>query len=110
MKAFYLFSVLTLFSLVACSDSTPDCISEEITLFQSNQSDCPGASVIKYTFQNQTLYGFADGTCIADGGTRLLDESCNDYCFIGGFAAFIECQGENFAENAIVEEVIWEVK
>jgi len=91
----------------SCSDSTPDCLSDQITIFQNNQADCEGASIKKYMFQDQVVYGFSDGICISDGGTTLFDEDCNDFCFVGGIAALTDCNGVNFFENAEELEVIW---
>ena len=91
----------------ACSDDQPDCIDDQIAVFQETQSDCPGATVKKYNFQGMTLYGFSDGQCISDGGTSLFDEDCNNFCFVGGIAALTDCNGENFFENAEEVETIW---
>ena len=103
----HLFILFSFFLFLSCGESDPQCITDEIVNFQNIQADCPSASVIKYKFQDQILYGFSDGTCIQDGGTNLIDENCNAYCFIGGIAALTDCKGENFFNNAEEIDVIW---
>ena len=107
MKKHNILFVLFVALFSSCSDNAPDCINDLITVFQTNQADCEGATIIKYKFQEQTIYGFSDGICISDGGTLLYDEQCNNFCFIGGIAALTDCNGVNFIENAEVQEVIW---
>ena len=97
-----------LLAMAACTDSEPDCIEKRISEFKETQADCPRARIEKFLFNGLTLYGFTDGQCIADGGTSLVDEDCNNYCFIGGIAALTDCKGIPFAENAELVEVLWD--
>ncbi len=106
MKTLFVF--VCVLTALACSDSEPECISDRIADFKEVQKDCPGASITKYEFQGKTLYGFSDGQCISDGGTSLVDEECNNYCFIGGIAALTDCKGEHFYNNARELDVIWD--
>ena len=77
----YLFMSLLFWS---CSKSQPDCLASEILAFQEAQASCLGASIVEYSFQGNRVYGFSDGECIIDGGTTILDENCEQLCFIGG--------------------------
>jgi hypothetical protein len=100
--------IIPIFALFcSCSDDIPSCIDDRIDEFKEMNKDCADASIIVYEFQEIRLYGFTDGQCIADGGTTLLTEDCETYCFLGGIAGFIECQGENFFQNASEIEQIW---
>jgi len=102
------FSLGTIF-FMSCTGE-PDCISQRINQFKLQESTCAGASIIKYQFEGQTVYGFGDGNCISDRGIAIIDEACNDVCFIGGIAGFTDCNGVNFAENAEEIEVLFSVK
>ena len=104
----YLVFIFSLIILFACSDDTPECLEDRITQFQTDQADCPMASIKKYKFQGEILYGFSDGNCIADGGTILLNEACQQFCFVGGIASLSDCEGVNFFQNAEELELIWE--
>ncbi len=99
--------LLVFLVFISCSNSDPQCILDEIENFQNVQSDCVGAAVKKYRFQEQILYGFLDGQCIQDGGTSLFDEDCSPFCFVGGIGALTDCNGVNFFMNAEEIEEIW---
>lgn len=102
-----IFIAFLIVTLCSCSESVPDCISMRIEDFKEAQAECPNARIAKYLFDDKVLYGFSDGQCIADGGTSLLDEACNVFCFIGGIAALTDCDGKPFEANAELVEVIW---
>lgn len=99
-----------IFTLGACSEYDSDCLEQVAETFKTDYVDCPGSSIKKYEFMGETLYAFADGNCIADGGTSLLDENCNEVCFLGGIAGFSECYGKDFFAEAKLKETLWEVK
>ena len=102
-----LISILLILTTLSCTESEPSCIDERIMQFQESQGKCLGATVQKFRFQGQILYGFTDGQCISDGGTSLVDEDCNNFCFIGGIAALTECDGIPFAQNSELLETLW---
>jgi len=72
--------------------------------------DCSRSSVISYKFQGMEVYAFADGICISDGGIQVLDEDCEQLCYLGGIGSLEDCGGVNFFEIAEEIEVIWEVE
>lgn len=98
--------------LISCSDDeTPSvvtaCVQDEVDSFKSAQNNCFNASVKAYTFKNTTVFAFADGQCISDGGVRVITAECNEFCYLGGLAGIVDCQGEDF-ENAVLIETVWE--
>ena len=93
--------------LLSCSDEEPTCISELISNFQSNQSGCSGATVIRYEFEGSEVYAFTDGSCINDGGTQIWDEECQSVCFLGGIAGFTMCGDVDFFGEAVELEEIF---
>ena len=107
MKLSYLI-LWVLLVLTACGDDEPDCVRQEIDRFRMAQADCPGARIEKVRLEGMILYGFSDGSCIADGGTTLIDEQCNSVCLIGGIGGLTECKGVDYSANAEVVEVIWQ--
>ncbi len=98
--------IALIFTLPSCA-SDPTCITEKLEAFELDQGTCPGASVIKYEFQNKTVYVFSQGNCIADGAGSVVDENCNDVCLLGGIAGFTDCNGVNFYANAKEIEVLF---
>lgn len=108
MRQSTLFILSIVLFLLSCSDPEPPaCISELITNFQSNQSGCTGATIIKYEFQGSEVYGFTDGSCLNDGGTQIWDEVCEPICFLGGIAGFTMCGDVDFFVVAEELEVIF---
>jgi len=108
MRPFFLIIISITMILTSCTDSAPPtCISELITNFQSNQSGCTGATIIKYEFQGAEVYGFTDGSCLNDGGTQIWDEACESVCFLGGIAGFTMCGDVEFFAVAEELEVIF---
>ena len=104
----YLFIIIISIGFLTCTDENPECIDARVSQFKMDQADCPFGTIKKYRFQNQILYGFTDGNCIADGGTIVLDESCRQFCLLGGIAGITDCEGVNFDQNAEELELIWE--
>ena len=85
---------------------TPRCIKKKIRSF-SFTSSCNDPSVEAYTFQDQTVYVFGEGTCGADFSSEVLDESCNSLGFLGGFIGNTTINGESFSD-AVFIETVWE--
>ena len=108
-KGVWLILVVLFFS---CGDEefTPICIQVRNSTFQNTAEGCVGAKIEVYEFQGNTLHAYTDGMCIADGGTQLIDEACEDVCFIGGIAGLTDCLGVPFFANATLIETIWEEK
>lgn len=85
------------------------CINEEIEAFQKEMEDTcdSGAEIIKYEFQDEIVYAFYVGSCISDGGTKVLDEDCNEICLLGTIVGITDCRDEPF-ENAKELKIIWQ--
>ena len=101
---------LSIFILASCSEYDSECLEKRAEAFKLVRIDCSGSSIKKYEFMGETLYAFADGICISDGSTSVLDEDCNEVCFLGGIAGFSECYGKDFFAEAKLKETLWEVK
>lgn len=105
--------VLIAFLSISCGDDEPeevDCLTEKIDAFKLDQRTCENASIIKYNFQNQEVYGFTQGICISDGGTDVVLADCSQVCLIGGFSGNQDCKGDLFFDVAEELEIIWENK
>jgi hypothetical protein len=101
--------ILSILLLASCSEYDSDCLEKRADTFKSERIDCSGSSIKKYEFNGETLYAFADGNCISDGSTSILDEDCIEVCFLGGIAGFSECYGKDFFAEAKLKETLWEV-
>jgi hypothetical protein len=90
-------------------DGVPNCVLEQIEIFKQTINPCDqnGPSVIEYKFQGSIVYAFDMGQCISDGGTSILNESCEEICLLGTIVGITDCLDEPF-ENAIRIRVIWQ--
>ena len=82
------------------------CIENRTHIFRLGACET-GATVKQYTFQNETVYALHLGNCIADGSDEVLDADCTTIGFVGGFGGVSDINGENFYNNAVLEETIW---
>ncbi|MFN0275287.1 MAG: DUF6970 domain-containing protein [Chitinophagales bacterium] len=85
---------------------TPTCIRNKIN--KEKSSYCNEADVKQYVFNGRDVYVFNIQSCFADGGSEVLDQDCNDVCFLGGFGGFTDCEGVNFENDAEFVQTIWE--
>lgn len=88
-------------------ETLPQCVQDKISDFIENNV-CSEGDVTSYDFQGGKVYVLNFDLCIADGGSQVIDEDCNEICFLGGIAGLTECNGEEFGEVAINPEVVWE--
>jgi len=109
--------VLLGLQFTSCSDdgdpvepSISECLQTMIDDFKVDQATCENATIIKYKFQEQEVYAFTQGICVADGGTDVLLDDCSRVCFLGGIAGFQDCNGDLFFDVAEEVEIIWENK
>jgi hypothetical protein len=102
--------IFALILATSCTDSLSDCHETTSDTFKTEKVNCPGASIIKYEFEGNTVIAYSDGQCISDGGVSVFDEDCTPICFLGGIAGFTLCNGVDFFAQAKQKEVIWEVK
>ncbi len=93
-------------------DEVPKCIVDKIEEFKQGVTSCDGnqvgPNVISYNFQGEVVYVFSQGQCVADGGAQVVDEECEELCNLGTILGLVECRGENFADNAVQIEVLWQ--
>ena len=100
--------LLFIFFCFSCGDGDlPDCINDINRDFRSDNSSCNNASITSYDFQGERVYAYADGDCLNDGGVRIVNEDCDDVCFLGGIGGFVDCNGDPFFDTAVEVEVIW---
>lgn len=86
--------------------SLPGCVQDEISDFKSNKL-CPSDSkILEYSFQNQKVYVFEEGSCGADLSSTIIDEDCNILGYLGGFPGNNVINGESF-DSAKLEQTIW---
>lgn len=100
-----------LFFFVSCEKSeiekgVPACVEEAIKMF-SNAACSEGAHVKEYTFQDETVFVFSQGSCVADGRQEVIDEECNSLGFLGGVAGNYTINGEDFS-NATYIRTVWD--
>lgn len=107
MKHFALLLLLS-GSLLACTKyNAPSCINQHIRDFEKNQACDTKAHVKKYLFQEQEVYVFFPGYCIADATSNVYDENCNVIGTLGGLTGNTMVNGQDFS-NAKYLEKIWE--
>ena len=84
----------------------PACVSKKIEEFK--KTACKGSgNVCSYDFQSAKVYVFDKGICIADGGTQVVDENCNNICLLGGISGNMKCKGVLFEKEASNKKVVW---
>lgn len=84
------------------------CIMNKIGLFGQSSEICPGSATVKqYTFQNQNVYVFDQGTCGADFAQAVLNENCDTLGYLGGIAGNVQINGQNFHDNATYVSTVW---
>jgi hypothetical protein len=97
----------------AIAKNTPACIRTQTEEFARSASFCKtddgtiGASVKEYRFQNQTVYVFSGGNCIADGSADVIAENCQKLGYLGGFGGNTTVNGESFSK-AEYKRTIWQ--
>jgi len=108
------FVLLSCFLILSCKtqkkaevvESTPACINKAIEIF--SKSGCEkGMNVKEYTFQRKQVYVFDQGNCGNDMTSEVLDNSCKNLGFLGGFTGNVKINGEDFS-NAVFVKTIWE--
>ena len=87
------------------AEGTSTCIEQEI----ENQKDVCLTKVVRYTYNDNTVYLFEAGNC-CDGLNDLYDDGCNFICSpSGGLDGQGDRKCSDFYELAIEEEVIWTI-
>ncbi len=108
-KFVLLFFFVALISNCKKDDSTviiPSCIEQKIQIFELDACK-PGASVNEYLFQNEIVYTFDPGNCIADSASEVYTDDCELLGILGGIAGFEDINGVNFSKNATLIKLVW---
>ena len=84
------------------------CINQRIKEYKKDH-DCDGARISSWHYLGRTVYVFDPGTCavVSDEPKSLFDKDCQLICYIGGWAATEECEGDKFYNKAIYKVTIW---
>jgi len=107
MKKIALITLLAISALGCPNNSNiPNCIQDKINTFEND--NWANGEIIRYTFQGDDVYYLSDGSLIVDGLFEVVDKDCNTICSLGGLAGLRVCNGEDFYDLAVEEEVIWE--
>ena len=88
-------------------DDIPECVQNRIqTIKKDNCID----KMSEYEFNGRLVYvyGYSYDLCDgADFGSNVIDEKCNDICFLGGIAGNTTCEEVEFHENATFIRDVW---
>ncbi|MGB0918083.1 MAG: DUF6970 domain-containing protein, partial [Flavobacteriales bacterium] len=93
------FKILLFASAVAVTscnqDDNAECVDDRIANF-GNEICEEGATVKKYSFQENTVYVIHPGNCVVDGADEVIDSDCETLGYVGGFGGATDINGENF--------------
>lgn len=106
----YIFYFLLIFLVVSCNKpvNESDCIKAKIISFQHGVDICDdGATVDKYSFQNDYVYVFNLGDCVADFPFEVINSNCETIGYLGGFAGNDSINGASFSSSAVFVEQVW---
>ena len=103
------FIVCTIF-LISCrmkqeEGSLPNTIAEKITSFSSS-STCNDAHVDEKKYQNNVVYVFEEGTCVADKETTVYAANGKFLGSLGGFTGNTQINGADFS-SAVFIKTVW---
>ena len=110
IRYFCLFAFISLFAFCKKEENSiivPACIDQKIKLFEIEDACKTGASVNEYLFQNNIVYTFDPGICVADGEINVYTENCVLLGVLGTIAGNEEIKGINFSKNATLIKLIW---
>jgi len=99
--------ILTSCKKIDVPSDTPVCIKKKIRKLLNE--DCPSVkTVYQYNFQGQTVYAFNPKDCGADLSSEIVDNNCNNICWLGGISGNMVCNGDTFFKAATNERLIWQ--
>lgn len=105
-------TIIVLSTLLACTkldleSIESDCMKHKIKDFRRARATCDaGASIEKYSFQDQIVYTFFRGNCGADFVSEVFNLDCQLIGGLGGISGNKIVNGEDFS-NAILLDKIW---
>ncbi|MCR5889323.1 hypothetical protein LRS06_16430 [Hymenobacter sp. J193] len=113
MKKVFTILLLAGSLLTGCEDAevakgTPKCIKEKIESFAKETICEDEVKVDEYLFQDETVYLFAEGNCIADGGAKVYNADCQYIGYLGGFGGLNDINGVDFRMSATFQRTVWE--
>ncbi len=88
-------------------EGVPKCIEDNISEYKAN--GCLKI-VPEYRFQGELVYVFESSyeLCqIADMTADVYNENCELICSLGGIAGFVDCNGDDFYDNAHFVRNVW---
>jgi len=89
----FLFTILIASSCSNEFGDEPDCFKDRFNSFKETACD-KEATIDIYTFQDQEVYVFNYGFCIADGSSSVYTSECEYLGELGGFGGLLEINGE----------------
>ncbi|MDC0304173.1 hypothetical protein OAL15_04085 [Flavobacteriales bacterium] len=100
---------ITVFLMAAsCNQSKSNqCIHNRITNF-GTEICASGATAKRYTVQGNTTYAIHPGNYLADGADEILNAHFEVVGIVGGIAGITDVNGENYYDNARLEETLWQ--
>lgn len=103
------FIVCTIF-LISCrikqeERSLPNAIAQKISSF-SSASTCNDARVDEKKYQNNVVYVFEEGSCVADKETNVYAADGKLLGSLGGFAGNTQINGADFS-SAVFIKTVW---
>ena len=106
--------LVSLFAISSCKETDddildiPNCFIPIYNSFVNEQSDCQGASIVAYAFQENEVFALIDGECITDMCITVYTQECDLLCLLAGISGQTECQGVDFFDEAIQVRIIWD--
>lgn len=117
LRHYFYFLLITLLTLcVGCKQADdnivdiPSCLNSTYDSFTTLQSNCPGAQVIAYAFQEEEVIALKSGLCAIEEGTSIYNRECELVCLLDGFQNTMVCNGVEFYNEAEEVRIIWEAQ
>lgn len=84
------------------------CILDKIGQFAQSSNICDSTATVKrYSFQDQNVYLFDQGTCGNDLTIPVLNEDCDTLGYLGGIMGNNTINGQDFYANASYVSTVW---
>jgi len=116
MKKLILFLSLSGFlaAFSGCEDNDPptiplsDCMKQKVANYKSSPRCGDNDRVIRYSSQIGYVYFFSYEDCCCDYSSPILDENCEEICFLGGIAGLKDCFTDSLKLNLTNPMVVWQ--
>lgn len=103
-----------LYTFTACGENDPpavllsDCMEQKVAEYKSLPRCGDNDRVVRYNSQIGYVYYFSYEDCCCDFSSPILDENCDEVCFLGGFAGLKDCFTDSEKLNLTDPVVIWQ--